>query len=162
MPKLFLFIGGTGSGKTTLVQSKLKLLPSHKKYVFDIQGQYKNFDNTDYNNFKNFVSKIETAKNSAIVVEEATAFLKHHSVGAKFIEIILSKRHRNNIFFLCFHSLRSVPIDILDFTDFIFLKKTKENPTLLFSKFKEYPEILEAVKLVKQNTDKYFHIEIVL
>jgi ABC-type dipeptide/oligopeptide/nickel transport system ATPase component len=162
MPKLFLFIGGTGTGKTTLVHSKLKLLPSHEKFVFDIQKQYLQYDETDYGNFKNFVSKIEHAKNSAIVVEEATAFLKHHSVGAKFIEIILSKRHRNNIFFLCFHSLRSVPIDILDFTDFIFLKKTKENPTLLFTKFKEYPEILKAVKMVQSNSDKYFYSEIIL
>ena len=162
MPKLFLMIGGTGSGKTTLVQGKLKLLPSHKKFIFDIQGQYKNFDNTDYGSFKNFVSKIEVVKNSAIVVEEATAFLKHHGVGAKFIEIILSKRHRNNVFFLCFHSLRSVPIDILDFTDYIFLKKTKENPTLLFTKFKEYPEILQAVNCVRNSQNKYFTHEIVL
>jgi ABC-type dipeptide/oligopeptide/nickel transport system ATPase component len=162
MPKLFLIIGGTGSGKTTLVQSKLQLLKNHKKFIFDIQGQYKNFDNTEYNNFKNFIEKIDSVKNSAIVVEEATAFLKHHAVGAKFIEIILSKRHRNNIFFLCFHSLRSVPIDILDFTDYIFLKKTKENPTLLFQKFKEYPEIIEAVNLVRNHTNKYFYTEIIL
>ena len=162
MPKLFLIIGGTGSGKTTLVQSKLQLLKNHKKFIFDIQGQYKNFDNTEYNNFKNFIEKIDTVRNSAIVVEEATAFLKHHGVGAKFIEIILSKRHRNNIFFLCFHSLRSVPIDILDFTDYIFLKKTKENPTLLFQKFKEYPEIIEAVNLVRNHTNKYFYTEIIL
>ena len=162
MPKLFLFIGATGTGKTTLIQSKLNLTPKRAKYIFDIQAQYKNYDNTNYGNFKNYISHIENVHNSCIVVEEATAFLGHYSVSEKFIEIILSKRHRNNLFFLCFHSLRSVPIKILDFTDYIFLKKTKENPTLIYNKFKDYPEIFTAFENVRNHTNKYHYIEIVL
>lgn len=77
---------------------------------------------------------------------------------------MVRKRHTNNLLIFNFHSLRAVPLYILDFVNYIYLRKTNDNPKLIENKFGEFPQIYNGYLSVIENSehDKFYTEEIVL
>ena len=146
-------VGGTGSGKTTNTKSILSTLNRMPKFIYDVNNEY----NTGQPlvNFETFLAQANNKKCTVIVFEEATIFFSHSSAGKDIKELLVRKRHSKNIIVLNFHSLRQVPLFILDFTDFIYLFNTKDNPANIEAKFKDYPEIYSAFLSVKAEKIPY-------
>ncbi len=126
---LHIVIGGTGSGKTTFVKK------SYKKFnplVYDVNNEYKDFPNSFFGNIDVFLDNVKKTKNRVVIVEEST--IHFSTIGgrpAQLLEMLVRKRHQNNNYILVFHSMRSVPVVLFDFADFVTVFKTKDRPTSL-------------------------------
>lgn len=165
MSKGILNVGATGTGKTTEV---VKILQSIRMdtYIFDFQREkkYLPFKNLwDCNNlsFEDFLKNTQGKKKSCFVFEEASIFLKHTAkrkdLQRALDELLVGKRHAGNLVIFNFHSLRRVPLELLDFTDLLILGKTTDNPAHIEGKFGEYAQIWAAFNAVRASTDNHVH-----
>lgn len=158
MSKCIVIVGTTGTGKTTTVCNILKEVDI-PKIIFDVNNEekYKSFKNLwDKNlDFESFVKKATTFKNSCIVFEEATIFFSHAGSTTDIKKLLVQKRHTKNLLIFNFHSLRNVPLFILDFCDLLVLGKTNDNRKNIETKFKDFTEIYQAFQLAQADQNKY-------
>lgn len=153
-----LIIGRTGSGKTTLAKS---LIQGRKHLVFDVNNEYVGFNRwVDVENTEGFLDHIlKNVNNTIILIDEASIFFNNRKYSDKLNHLLVKKRHQNNIYILNFHSLRKVPLYILDFLDFCFLKKTNDTEKIL-EKYNFSEKFYLAFDIVKKSKDPY-HYEII-
>ena len=164
--------GSTGTGKSTFIKELIKTVSerTHKKEVliFDFQGEHSDVQGTKIIPNINLPVKIAKEKffnlfllrkNSCIVFEEARIYCKHQDLNEEMIKKLVGKRHDSNTIIFSFHALRQIPLWLLDYTDFIFLKHTIDTNV---ARFNEYPDILEAYKMLKNQKpiDLYEVLEI--
>lgn len=158
MSKCIVIVGATGTGKTTTVVNLLKEVDL-PKVIFDVNNEekYKPFKNLwDKNfDFENFINKACEFKSTCIVFEEATIFFSHSGATTNIKKLLVQKRHTKNLLIFNFHSLRQVPLFILDFCDLLVLGKTVDNRKNIETKFKNFTEIFEAFNLAQSSSDKY-------
>ena len=138
-------IGRTGAGKTT-VAKKIIEASNREALIYDVNNEY----NKPLIDFEEFLKQAKSAANTCIVFEEATIFLSSNKSAAAMRDILVRKRHTNNVIVLNFHSLRGVPTYLLELTDLVCLLQTNDNPTLIHQKFKDYPEIIETFEKVNK------------
>lgn len=158
MSKAIVIVGATGTGKTTTVVNILNEIDI-QKCIFDVNNEekYKPFKNTwdkDFN-FENFIKKATELKNTCIVFEEATIFFSHSGATTDIKKLLVQKRHTKNLLIFNFHSLRQVPLFILDFCDVLVLGKTVDNKKNIETKFKDFTEIYEAFQQAQADENKY-------
>lgn len=151
-------VGGTGTGKSTLMR-KIAIAQRNatgkKIIIFDVNAEHKDLCNTPKLDMKSFLSNAKLYNNNIVVFEEATIFLNHRNGTEDVTNILVRKRHTKNIFIFLFHSLRRVPLWLLDFTDFLIIKKTIDNPSTIRNKFGEFPEIIEAFEEIRESAKKH-------
>lgn len=125
----------TGQGKSYFTKNAIK---NKNCFVFDVNNEYDwlpfEADNDGgytvsryFGDFNTFLNKVELKRNSNIIFEEATGFLKGQ-VGKRMVRIIIGKRHTKNNIFLLFHSINSVPPAISDICNYVVLFKTMDMP----------------------------------
>lgn len=150
MSKCIIIAGGTGSGKTTIVKG---LLAKHKgnKLVYDVNNEY----GYPYLSMEKFIDRARLAENSIIVFEEATIFFSTSGGSMEIREILVRKRHTNNLFIFNFHSLAQVPLYILMFCDYFIVKKTNDQIPQIERKYKGNSKIVKAYSEVYRSTNKY-------
>lgn len=153
--KAFLFIGHTGRGKSKAIKDFIKDLKC-PKYVYDINKEYENILMPSLD-IDEFTEKVQNKKNSIIIFEEATIFFSNKGRNKLIINLLVRKRHTKNIIILVFHSLRTVPINILELIDYIHLFATNDNPKLIEEKFSQYPAIINQYFDIKNKSLKNFH-----
>ena len=162
MSKCIVLVGATGTGKTTTACELLKGFNNRQNLIFDVNNEekYKPFKNIWNKNFdfKNFVISANLQKNTDIVFEEATIFFSHSGSTENIKKLLVQKRHTNNILIFNFHSLRQVPLFILDFCDLLILGKTIDNYRNIETKFAQFEDIFEAFNIVQNSEDKYIKI----
>lgn len=152
---LFLIIGHTGQGKTTLVK---KMIEGKRSYVFDINNEYPNHVPDRIRTPKirhingdadQFTEKIKNLKLTGynIVFEDSTGYLRGRQ-SAPFIRQIVNKRHTKNNYFLLFHSLNRIPPELMELCNFIYLFKTIDNKERVEQKFHD-ERLLLAMDKVK-------------
>jgi Cdc6-like AAA superfamily ATPase len=159
MSKCIIIVGGTGTGKTTEVCKMLTQLQSRQNYIFDVNNEQKytlfsNKWNKDCD-FEKFIESLQNVRNSNIIFEEATIFFSHGSSTTQIKKLLVQKRHTNNILFFNFHSLRQVPLFILDFCDLLILGKTKDNPQNIRVKFEEFEQVYTAFNETRTDENQY-------
>ena len=129
---LFLIIGHTGQGKTQWVK---KFIGEKNQYIFDLNNEYNlpPDNNLVYPRMRHiemdvnkFVAIIGKLRNTNIVFEDATGFLRGRQ-GAPLIRRIVAKRHTGNNFFIFFHSINRVPPELMEMSNYIVLFKTIDN-----------------------------------
>lgn len=158
MGKVVICCGGTGRGKTSFVKKSLSKLPgSIKFFIYDVNQEYKIYYNKPLVYMVDFFQLIRPVKNSCIVFEEATIFFNHSKLSDVLLHKLVCKRHDNNIIFLNFHSLRKVPVNILDLCNDLILFKTNDSLQFVESKYKSHPEIFNAFLNVNKNQNDFYY-----
>lgn len=155
MAKAILVIGRPKAGKTTSVKNLLKNIPG-EKFIYDVNNEY-----TGQGKLIPMIEFLDVATlktNTTIVFEEATIFFSNRGDERKLKEILVRKRHTNNIVIFCFHSLRSVPTYVLDLTDYYILHKTNDNINLIEKKFSGNDVLLSDFKKVGQSENPHFRV----
>jgi Cdc6-like AAA superfamily ATPase len=162
MSKAIVIVGATGTGKTTEVCKILENLRNRKSFIFDVnkEEKYKVFKNSwDKNlDFKKFVENMCKVANSNIIFEEATIFFSHAGITENIKKILVQKRHTNNFILFNFHSLRQVPLFILDFCDVLIIGKTIDNRKNIETKFSAFTEVFEAFEQAQTDENKFVKI----
>jgi Cdc6-like AAA superfamily ATPase len=158
MSKAIVIVGTTGTGKTTTVCNILKEIDI-PKIIFDVNNEekykpFKNLWNKDFS-FENFVRNATERKGTCIVFEEATIFFSHAGATTDIKKLLVQKRHTKNLLIFNFHSLRQVPLFILDFCDLLVLGKTNDNRKNIETKFKDFTEIYQAFNEAQADQNKY-------
>lgn len=159
--KAILNVGFTGTGKTQetiALCNKVNL----QKIIYDPNSEYKGKVNnaifiqsgsgvafTEYC-FKNFAKK-DASK--CIVFEEATTIFEHKNKNELIMDLLVKKRHHNNLLIFNFHSLRGVPLYILDYTSEIILRYTNDSLDFVQKKFGDYfkGSIVEGFEWIQEN-----------
>lgn len=159
--KAFIIVGEQGRGKTTEAE---RIINSNNLdlYAYDVHASY-------YNKFKerskikgrpsmfDFLQIVSKVKNSIIIFEEATIFFGNKSRSEIIIELLVNNFHTNNCIIFLFHSLRSVPVEIMDFVQFIKIFHTNDRLTLIQNKYRDDSDLIEIFNDVHdktKNTDK--------
>lgn len=130
---LFLIIGHTGQGKTQWLKN---FIGEKNQYIFDLNNEYNLPPDTNGNlyprmrhtdlDIDKFVNTVGRLKNTNIVFEDATGFLRGRQ-GAPLMRRIVAKRHSGNNFFIFFHSINRVPPELMEMSNYIVLFKTIDN-----------------------------------
>lgn len=149
--------GRKGSGKTTRT---LNIITGIKKpvIIFDVQGEYKEDKNTKVFtsfDFSFIISKIEKSINTFFVIEEAKIFFSFFD-EEKAARFLISQRHKGNDFIFNFHSIRMMPLYIIDHTDYIILGKTNDLPMYVRTKYAD-TELLRTFNKIKSVNNEYFY-----
>jgi hypothetical protein len=153
----FAIIGAQGHGKTTSVKEILRKTP-HRKFIFDVNREYTEFKNSASGILDpdEFTEKATTLNNSVIVFEEATIFFGKGSKNKNIRNLLVRKRHTNNLIIFVFHNVRSVPMEIMSLCDFLILHKTKDNKEYISRYFKDTPENLNHFLEVNRHPNHFF------
>lgn len=151
--RVIVIVGRQDTGKTTLTK-KLIAQSGKPSFVFDIHNEYGRRQQT----LNEFLDEACTKKNSTIVIEDATIFLSNRGDDWQVKSLLAGRSHYNNDIFILYHSLRSVPLYILDMTDYYILFKTNDNGKLVSEKFKYHNSLLADFQAVNENKDAHFHI----
>jgi uridine kinase len=167
--KAFIIVANTGRGKTTLVKDLLRVFKNKGSniIVYDPNREYfpEFHNNTTFLDEDTFLKQIterhsnglHKINNSTIVFEEATIFFPNTKKSKGIRDLLVSKRHtKNNIIFV-FHSLRTVPVEIIELVNFIILFKTDDREDIINSRFKFNPEILQLFNSVSEKSENDFH-----
>lgn len=151
-----IIVGSTGTGKTTFTK---KLLSGIKQriFIYDINNEYTEFYTGKFLPFSEFMEMVKPVKNSIIIFEEATIFLNHKNTNSILIEKLVRKRHENNYIILNFHSLRKIPIYILDMVNYLTMFKTLDSDKFIQSKFEGFVNIPEKFDTLKKSENKHIN-----
>lgn len=144
-----------GRGKSTEAKNIVESFLHKDLYVYDVQGQYKQYPNNKIKGLptmEQFLQIVESVKNSVIVFEEATIFFSNKGRVEEIINLLVSNFHSKNVIVFIFHSLRSVPVEIMDYIHFLHLWHTNDRVTLIRNKFKDDPYLLEVFNSVEEKT----------
>lgn len=160
MSKSSIIVGQREVGKSTLLKELLSGL--NNRFIFDINREHTELNNLavgeQLDDINKFFDRVKDVRNSTIVFEEATTLFKYRSpMEITKLLVQSSTRHKNNNIFFVFHGLIYVPDDILTLCNYMFLKRTKGNPTSVLKKYDNYPEIIEAYQSIKNNKDFYYY-----
>jgi type IV secretory pathway VirB4 component len=164
MSLITLICGGQGTGKTTFVKSCI--VNPKRGIILDINNEYKEFDTLGAHRvtekFRDSLENISALDGITLVVEEATVFFSNRKYDEKLCEMIVRKRHQKNDIFLIYHSLTDIPDYLLRLSDYLWLFKTKDNPTRIESKYKDMDEVKKGFYEVRKNKDVHYKYAIKL
>lgn len=155
MAKAILIIGRPKTGKTTTVKKILSSL-SRVKLIYDVNNEYNT--GKELPTLSDFLSEAAESTGVAVVFEEATIYFSNRGDEQTLKNILVRRRHTDNIVILCFHSLRSVPTYVFDLVDFYVLHKTSDNPGLIEKKFAGNNQLLQDIVTVRNAQNPYFQI----
>jgi len=80
-----------------------------------------------------YLSIVENKRYTTVIFEEATAFFKGRT-SERLCKLVINKGHTYNNYVFLFHSIRSVPPELLGFMDFIYLFKTGDTEKVVADK----------------------------
>ena len=136
----------TGQGKSTYLK-KLIEESGRRAMIYDVNNEHG--QGRKLEDFNDFLTRATKVKGHLIAFEEATIFFSSKSSDKQMRELLIRKRHTNNLIVLLFHSIRSIPIDIFDFVNYYVLFKTNDREALLRTKYKE-SQILDDYLSLKE------------
>ena len=181
---LILVVGMTGQGKTKWTsqmlgngfkpnpnnpRKSLQIISdrSRRQYIFDINNEYIFPDDLKYSpqmrhiaaDKKKFTEICKTLKNTNIVFEDATGFLRGR-MQETWMQLIYGKIHTGNNFIVLFHSLRAIPPELMSVANLVVLFRTIDNIDEVNHKFRN--NVLTAAYKELQSSSKKQFIQIKL
>ena len=157
--RVILVVGQKKSGKTTLTKRIAKRILSApgapSLYVWDRNREWGARSLPSVREFSDMVTGF---RNRLVIIEDATIHFGDDAMSKKLREALVTCRHDRNTFILLFHSLRSVPLWILEQVDGIALLSTKDMPGTVRRKYGTFPELVEAFERLRLEAIPYKHI----
>jgi len=153
--KAIILVGEQGRGKTTAAMEIINNFSKKDLFVYDINGDYGKFANNKIKglpSMEQFLNITETVKNSVIVFEESTIFFSNKARSETIVNLLVRNFHTKNVVVFLFHSVRSIPVDIMDFVQFIQIFHTNDRYTLIANKFRDDGDLLEVFNDVYTKT----------
>lgn len=153
--KAIILCGEQGRGKSTEAVKIIKNFSKKDLYVYDINNDYQNFKNNKIKGLptmEQFLAIVEKVKNSVIVFEEATIFFGNKGRSDTIIDLLVRNFHTKNVVVFLFHSVRSIPVNIMDFVQFIKFFHTNDRFTLIQNKFRDDIDLINVFKDVYEKT----------
>lgn len=150
--KVFLIVGGRGSGKTTWIETHVPPAAAVVVEMFVVADRYRGFDRR--RRFDDL--KISECVNRRIILEDATQLIMG-GASLRVRKLVVSSKQIGSDIFIVFHSLNVVPPFLLAMFDYIVLFKS-EPPTA--AKLAPYlPKIQQLMKLKKKKYEPLGVIE---
>lgn len=143
-----LYIGMTGSGKSTMVKHLVRNVHESRLLVYDVQREY--FDDDVLPEIEDFQNDVHKLRGGHAVFEEATIFFSNRGRDANMIKILVDKRHHRNVIHLCFHSITDVPGNIFRLVNYAFVFQTNDNGETVL---KRYPQLYRAWRIVNHKRE---------
>lgn len=147
--RAYALVGRPGAGKTTLAKVLVQGI-DHRlpPLVYDVNREW---------NAPGTLPEIEPFLDSAlkqpgrvVVIEDATLFFHVAGHSDKLKRLLIGKRHTRTTTLLLFHSLRQVPLYILDALDALVILPTNDNPDKVATRFDAFPDVVEAFNDVRR------------
>jgi hypothetical protein len=145
MGKNIAIIGATGTGKTTDAIEIGNSCDFENKLVFDINKEYTDIPGYQsiYEPRPEFIKRALGLRDSLIIFDEATIFFRHGKNSDDILELMLRRRHLNNVCIFNFHALGQIPLFIVHYIDEMILHHTNDNKNGV-NRFEGREEIEEA------------------
>ncbi len=147
-------VGGKGFGKTTFVKSLLKKIKNNRYLIYDVAADYTEFTRKALLPMNEFIEQARHVKNHVVVFEEATIFFSHSTNNEDMRFLLVRSRLHKNYVILVFHSLRKVPLNILDLANYVTLFKTADNEKFVEQKF-NHDKLFNAFRFVNKSENKH-------
>lgn len=151
--KVIVVVGGKGTGKTTWLRNAVKPVHPDALLIHDVGNNFRDIYNKPQIPFKDFNRVCTQVSNCVVIYEEASIFVRH-TAPTDLTDFLVGARQRCNTVYLVFHSHRLVPYHVLDLTDILIIKKTKDKISVVESKYED-DEITERFKRVMASPDKF-------
>lgn len=151
--KAIVIVGMTGAGKSSYIKQLLTRVDESRLLVYDVQREY--FPDEPLPDLDTFANTVKESTDSVAVFEEATIFYNNRGSNKIMREILVSKRHKNNIIILAFHSIRAIPYYIADLINYVVVFKTNDTRDLVSTRF---PFLLEAFDRIQTAPQYSFEI----
>ncbi len=148
--KAFIIVGMTGSGKSTLIKNFIKGVDISRLWINDVNGEY--FPERPYIPTDKFLQETIKLKRCVIIFEEATIFFSNRGNIKEMRELLVRKRWTENIIFLVFHSIRTIPHYIYDLCNGVYVFRTNDSRELVAGK---HEILLPAFDKVQSKIFKY-------
>lgn len=153
-----IIVGKKKAGKTYFIQ-KMILENVHKGaiLVYDVNNEYAEYtDNETLPNIDEFSDTVSRVKNAVCVFEECTIFTDTRSNNKFLKNLLVRTRHTKNYIIMVFHSVRSIPRNIFEISDYITVFDTLDSPDLSAKELKD--ERIETImKEVSENVAENPH-----
>ena len=172
--KVHLIVGRRNVGKSHLINEFIDQIGANRCIVFDPNSEHSKSCSVDkFETVDEFMAEIYEIgvrekkwkeQPVYIFVEESTAYFRSKKDKSPRDEAMISRnRHLGIEFYFIFHSLRSIPLWILEYADNIFLFKTTDKKNAFYQAWKKYPKVVEAFEkydkmTLKQSKGKFTHI----
>lgn len=158
--KAFILVGATGMGKSTLFRRLTECMPPERMYVNDVNGEYQHLPycadryrkGMALPDIDSYMNDVELVTDSVVAFEEATVFFSNRGSNAMMRKFLVGKRHTGNMYFLLFHSIRSIPYYIYDLCNYVFVFNTNDNEHVVETK---HELLLDAYRAVKNKPFKF-------
>jgi len=153
--KAIVLVGEQGRGKSTEAQKIITEFGNKDLFVYDINNDYGKFKNNKIKglpNMEQFLNICESVKNSVIVFEESTIFFSNKGRSDIIVNLLVRNFHTKNVIVFLFHSVRSIPVEIMDFVQFIKFFHTNDRYTLISNKFKGDRDLINVFNDVYEKT----------
>jgi ABC-type sugar transport system ATPase subunit len=150
--KVFVIIGGRREGKSTIAKLICKIsrkFDKKKFLIFDINNEYNEFQRSKQFEVKDFLKQASEAKNTIVLFDEATIFVKHSSNSENILNLLVRTAHTGNTIIFCFHAINKVPQFMLELCNYIILLKTLELRQNLIKYESDYPDLIKAFNYLK-------------
>lgn len=110
------------------------------------------------------IAESRHGKPTTFVWEEATSYLDAVAASGKdkkrTVNALIRRFHTKHVNVLLFHSLRTVPVWVMDYTDLLVLFKTADRPSLIRSKFAGWDIVTDAWERVNSTAKNYVPEEV--
>lgn len=154
--KVFIIVGGRGSGKTYFLENRL---PAGRSIVVELYKteRWQGYDKIFFEDLINKKVNYKQLANKAVIFEDATSYISSNMTNEMKRLIVFSKQLGSDVY-IVFHSINIVPPFLWYLWNYIILFKCAK-PKRTAAIVDNYSEILQKWQICERS--KPFHFEII-
>lgn len=150
--KDYAIVGRKKAGKTTLAKAVAKRIGA-PLLVYDKNAEW----GQPLRTMPDFLDLARRARGRVIVIEDAGIFFSPTARHGALLDVLTAARHTRNTCILLFHSLRQVPLYVLEQLDGIYILPTRDLAGKVADRFEDWPDVVGAWNKVQARARKEAH-----
>lgn len=154
-PKVFIIVGGRGTGKTYYLENTLKM--SNTVIVELVKtNRFQGFDKVFYEDFENNMINYKAIANKKIVFEDATAYVSSSMKNTLKKLIVFSKQIGSDVF-IVFHSINVIPPFLWNLFNYLIMFKCPK-PRETATNKEYFQELLKTWQVLERGKKYQFKV----